>query len=169
MILINCFAGPGAGKSTLAAGIFTELKMKKINCELVTEYPKDLVLEERWKTFEDQWYVSMKQLHRFNRLKNKIDIAVTDSPLLLGTIYKVEPNPYFLDALYWEFAQFDNVNIFVKRQDYYTGVGRRENLKESIALDIDVNNLKVDFHLTLDSSRKSIQTVTEYIMNKIHS
>jgi adenylylsulfate kinase-like enzyme len=41
--VINLFGGPGTGKSTLAAALFTDLKMKGINAELVTEFAKDLV------------------------------------------------------------------------------------------------------------------------------
>lgn len=41
MILINLFGAPGTGKSTGAAYIFSQLKMKGINAELVTEFAKD--------------------------------------------------------------------------------------------------------------------------------
>lgn len=43
--VINLFGGPSAGKSTLAAGVFYNLKCMGINCELITEYPKDKVWE----------------------------------------------------------------------------------------------------------------------------
>lgn len=42
-IVINLLGAPGAGKSTLAALIFSKLKMKNIACEIVTEFAKDLV------------------------------------------------------------------------------------------------------------------------------
>lgn len=35
--VINLIAGPGAGKSTTAAGVFSRLKFNDINCELVTD------------------------------------------------------------------------------------------------------------------------------------
>lgn len=45
--IINLWAGPGSGKSTIAAYVFSKLKMKNINCELVTEYAKQLVYSGR--------------------------------------------------------------------------------------------------------------------------
>jgi len=38
--VINLFAGPGAGKSTTAAGLFAEMKRANVDVELVTEYVK---------------------------------------------------------------------------------------------------------------------------------
>jgi adenylate kinase family enzyme len=38
--VINLFGGPGCGKSTLAARIFSILKLKDISCELINEYAK---------------------------------------------------------------------------------------------------------------------------------
>ena len=43
MLVVNLTGAPGAGKSTGAAYVFSQLKMRGINCELVTEYAKDKV------------------------------------------------------------------------------------------------------------------------------
>ena len=43
MLLVNLFGTPSAGKSTGAAYIFSQLKLKGINAELVTEFVKDKV------------------------------------------------------------------------------------------------------------------------------
>ena len=39
-LLVNLYAGPGAGKSTGAAYIFAKLKMAGVDCEYVSEYAK---------------------------------------------------------------------------------------------------------------------------------
>ena len=41
--VLNLYGGPGVGKSTGAAYIFSMLKLAGINCELVREYAKELV------------------------------------------------------------------------------------------------------------------------------
>jgi len=46
MIVVNFFAPPGHGKSTFAALVFSKLKMLGVNCELVSEFAKDMVWEE---------------------------------------------------------------------------------------------------------------------------
>lgn len=45
-LVVNLFGVPGAGKSTGAAYIFSQLKMAGINAELITEFAKDKVWEE---------------------------------------------------------------------------------------------------------------------------
>ena len=78
MIIINLFAGPGSGKSTTCAGLFSKLKLAGINCEMVLEYAKELVWENNLETLDDQIYIFAEQLHRINRLKNKVDVIITD-------------------------------------------------------------------------------------------
>ena len=56
MLVINLFGAPGAGKSTAAAYIFANLKMKGINCELITEYEKDKLYEGSVEVFNNQLY-----------------------------------------------------------------------------------------------------------------
>ena len=45
-IVVNLAGAPGAGKSTGAAKIFSDLKMLGINCELVGEFAKDKTWEQ---------------------------------------------------------------------------------------------------------------------------
>ena len=40
-LVVNLFAGPGTGKSTVAAQIFAHLKWQGFSCELVTEFAKE--------------------------------------------------------------------------------------------------------------------------------
>ena len=47
-LCVNLFGGPGIGKSTTAAGVFNLLKLHGIETELITEFAKDLVWEERY-------------------------------------------------------------------------------------------------------------------------
>ena len=61
MILINLFGAPGAGKSTGAAYIFSQLKMRGVNVELVTEFAKDKVWEKSVEVFNNQAYIFGKQ------------------------------------------------------------------------------------------------------------
>ena len=51
-LVVNLFAGPGAGKSTGAAYIFSMLKMAGIDTEYVNEYAKDKVWEDNKEVFK---------------------------------------------------------------------------------------------------------------------
>lgn len=44
-LIVNLYGGPGTGKSTGAAYIFSKLKMDGIDAEYVTEFAKDKVWE----------------------------------------------------------------------------------------------------------------------------
>ena len=133
MKVINLFGQPSAGKSTTAAGVFHELKKRGINCELVTEYAKDMV----WKdmpshAFKDQIYITAKQNHRQERLRGKVDYVITDSPLLLGLIYMPEDYYEGYEELVWSiFHSYNNLNFFLERKKEYNPVGRNQTEEES--------------------------------------
>ena len=50
---------------------------------MVSEFAKDLVYENRMDTMKDELYIFAKQNHRLFRVKDKVDVIITDRPLLL--------------------------------------------------------------------------------------
>ena len=85
MTVVDIYGSPSSGKSTLAAYVFAKLKMLGIRCELVTEFAKDLVWDERHKALQNQAFVFGNQFYRLSRLENEVDVAVVDSPLMLNS------------------------------------------------------------------------------------
>lgn len=143
--IINLFAGPGAGKSTTAAGIFHLLKTAGRNCELVHEFAKDLTWRERQNTLRIQPYVFGKQLERIESLIDKVDFIITDSPILLSAIY-VEGSKYpksFTRSVIDIFNLFDNHNYFLWRSKEYLQIGRSQTLAQSQLLDHRIRELLV--------------------------
>lgn len=143
-IVVNLFAGPGAGKSTIAANIFAGLKWSNINVEMALEYAKDLVWEGRLATLENQIYVFGKQLHKVTRLLGKVDVIITDSPLLLSSIYKPKDISEAFDQLVLEeFNKFNNVNYFIERRKPFNQEGRLQNEEQAKEKDKEIHDFLI--------------------------
>jgi hypothetical protein len=144
-LFINFFAGPGAGKSTTAAGVFFMLKAANINAEYVPEYAKDLVWADRQNDLICQPYVTSKQLYRQYRINGKVDVAVVDSPILLGAVYGgFGATPAWRKSVFEQFDLFNNLNIVLSRdteEHPYNPKGRNQTVDEAIQKDNEVLDL----------------------------
>lgn len=134
-IVINLLGGPGVGKTTLFASIFAALKMEGLDVEMAPEYVKDLVWEESFKKIENQLYILGKQHNRLFRLKGKVQVIVTDSPLLNSIVYFQGKNPHFKEMVLWEFNQMNNLNYLFERSFKYEQSGRYQDEEGAIRLD----------------------------------
>lgn len=149
-LVVNLFAGPGAGKSTTAAGIFFELKSRGINCELVTEFVKDLVWEERHKAINNQVYIFGKQHHRINRLLGQVEVIITDAPLLLTHVYDAEVNCPLRLLATREHLKHNSYNVFVKRLKEFNPKGRLQDYNEARNLDVRISTMLDSLNVKYD-------------------
>lgn len=129
MILVNLFGGPGVGKSTGAAYVFSMLKMEGINAELIGEFAKDKVWEENWVALKNQAYIFGKQFYKIDRCANQVDVVVTDSPILLSLIYNDRPalGAAFDQSVSEVFHSYDNLNYLLNRVKPYNPKGRYQD------------------------------------------
>ena len=134
-LVINLVGAPGAGKSTLAAYVFSRLKMEGVNCELVTEFAKDKVWEKNNVALENQVYIFAKQYYRIARCVGKVDVVITDSPLILSGFYNRDPeiDKPLKDLIAAINRKYTNHTYFVKRVKAYNPVGRLQTEAESDA------------------------------------
>jgi len=139
--VINLYSGPGSGKSTIAAGAFSLLKLHGINCEYITEYAKDLAWEDTLTIKNDPFYISTKQYYKQQRLLNKVDYVITDSPLLLGKAYSKDKSHH--DYVEMLSKRFDNVNYFVKRIKPYIPKGRIQTEEEAKEKDVMIEDMLI--------------------------
>jgi len=136
-IFVNLFGGPGTGKSTLCAGIFSQLKIKGVDCEMALEYVKDLVWEESFEKIKNQVYIFGKQQNRLFRLNGKVDVVITDSPLLNSIVYYNGHNPHFSDVVMFEFKKLNSANYYINRSFEYIENGRMQTLEGAQKVDRD--------------------------------
>ncbi len=140
MLIVNMFGGPGCGKSTTAAGVFSRLKLDGYNVEYVSEFAKDLTWEQRSETLGNQIYIFAKQYHRLWRLTNKVDIVVTDSPLIMSLAYG-NPTQALIDLTVESFDSFNNINFMIDRVKGYNPKGRNQTEEQAIEKDIEIKNI----------------------------
>lgn len=164
-LVINLFGGPGTGKSTTMARLFADLKSEGYNCEMVSEFAKDLVYENRIDTMKDELYIFAKQNHRLFRVEDKVDIIITDRPLLLTNVYvdryaskDYDEYQFLANLVRYTFLKYNNVNILLERDiEYKANEGRMQNLEEAKILDIETKK-----HLKLaEADYQQIKT-TDY-------
>lgn len=134
--VINIFGEPGSGKSTLASGIFYEMKKRGYDVELVSEYAKELVWEQRNETFKNEVYLFAKQHHRMNRLRGKVKFIVTDRPLRMTKIFNnlsAEPVKALNLLVSEEVKKYNNFDIFISRNPDidFQEKGRNETSEEA--------------------------------------
>jgi hypothetical protein len=169
-IVVNLFAGPGAGKSTSMAGIFCELKLNGVNCEMAPEYAKEKVWEGSQEVLTNQIYVFGKQLHNVQRLIGKVDVIITDSPIILSLIYAKNESKEFEDLVIEVFKRYDNMNYYLTRIKEYNPSGRNQTEEEAKVKDKEVLQLIHKYgieHTTRESSRTTINEIVKDVLERL--
>ena len=165
-IVINLFAGPGVGKSTTAAKVFAELKMKNVNCEMALEFAKDKVWEESFRTMDDQIYIFGKQFHRIWRLKDKVDVIICDSPLPISIVYDKENSEVFHKLIMEQFNKFENYNFFLERGVEYQKEGRVQTEEDARKIDVIVLDVlkKYNINYCIEPIENASENIVELIL-----
>lgn len=143
--VINLYGGPGTGKSTTAAHLFALLKHAGVNCEMALEYAKDKVWEGSHGVFSNQMYIFGKQHHRIHRLLGKVDVVITDSPLLLSLHYGINMPTQFRDLVVYTYKQMKNIDIFLTRVKPYQEAGRFQKEHEAKKMDGQIAELLIEY------------------------
>lgn len=171
-VVINAYGGPGAGKSTACMNICAELKIAGYNAEYVQEYAKDLVYEQNFEMLdgspEHQFEILKEQTRRLDRLYDKVEFIVTDSPVLLNTVYNKALTPEYAEAVGELYKQYTNFSFFMGRDvSHFQEEGRIHNLEQSIQKDNEIRELLDQNGIYYGEYRHD--TVDTIIHNAIHT
>ncbi len=148
-LLVEFVAGPGVGKSTTAAAVFTALKMQGVNAELVPEYAKALTWEGRSAALGNQPYVMAKQMWTYDRLRGQVDVILTDTSTLLCLHYGTTESgvtPAFRDWVLDDHSRRRTLTVLLRRSPdaTYAQDGRPQTLQEALDIDRSLESLLVD-------------------------
>lgn len=174
-VIINLVGGPCSGKSTTAAGLFAQMKLRTDRkVEIVTEVIKDYVYDENKGAMNDQILITAQQNHRLQRLQGKVDFVISDASLLNGVIY----NDFYKEHdkissqlaldLYGEYD--DNMVFLLPRKPEYDAYGRTQTLEEAKQIDRlfvkHLQDLEVDY---FDMTRYTHEEMPEKILDILSS
>lgn len=171
-IVINLFGEPSAGKSTCAMDITAKLKRKGINAEYVSEFAKDKVYENNGEVFKHQEYLFGKQSFKMGRVRNKVQVMVVDSPLILSIIYNKNDvlGEDFNKTVLNVFNSYDNRNYLLTRKHTYENEGRFQNEEEAQEVRTQIvdklNMFDVDYTIVI-SNEETCNEIVEQIAKEI--
>lgn len=174
-VVINLYGGSGLGKSTTAALIFGELKLMGKEAELVMEYAKEWAWEGRRITPDDQEHISDEQFQREERLYNKVNYVVTDSPLLLGPVYEKfysgedKSREMVLNRMReHEKNGVRYVNFFLSRNKPFNPKGRFETEDQARSVDKFLHNYLVEhnipFEVITSNDRERVHEIIQKVL-----
>ncbi|MGF7018766.1 hypothetical protein M2145_002541 [Lachnospiraceae bacterium PF1-21] len=186
-IVVNAFAGPGAGKTTSAWEISSQLKKKGVVVEYVPEYAKELVWDGEIEllngSYSSETKIYEEKKRRIDRLIGKVEVIVTDSPLLQSLEFldhdkvSASEKKMFENRVMKDVSEYENFNYFVERNENeaYEKAGRIHTLKESKELDAKIKamlkNKGIYYgtynHNTINRIADNIITTKEKNMKKI--
>lgn len=148
--VISFWAGPGAGKSTIAAGLFYQMKQDGYSVELVTEVYKDWTWENNTCRLGDRLLGIATQNHRLQRLEGQVEYAITDSPIPLTLAYCNQEERSFFSPIVRElWDRYQNFGYIVNRNGRpYKREGRSQCLEEAIDLDRKIEAIAWNFRCT---------------------
>lgn len=174
--VVNLVSGPGAGKTTMAALIFAEMKILGYNVEYVPEYAKQLVWLKEFETLNNQHYVSHRQFRLFDSMREAVDFIVTDGSLLHGLYYNrtnthnvsnIEKTELFILECY---RSFDNINIFLDRADNpYMQEGRIQSSNEALEVDKTLKEILSEhniFFTEFIAKRENTNEIVKFIIDE---
>lgn len=168
MLVVNLFGEPSASKSTAAMDITAKLKRKGVNAEYVSEFAKDKVYESNGEVFKHQEYMFGKQSFKMGRVRDKVDVMVVDSPLILCAVYNMDETlgEDFNKTVINVFNSYDNRNYLLTRNHTYENSGRFQNEEEAQEVRNKILEMLNDMDIPYEIATSSNYNC-EIIANKI--
>jgi len=171
---VNIFGGAGSGKSTMAAWVYSQLKINQLSVEFVPEFIKSWVFIKRNPESFDEVILFAQQLHQEDiYLDGGADLVVCECPNWLacayGTYYNV-PGVKHIWGLAETFEKaYPSVNVFLDRTGMdYKSIGRYETLEKAKEIDDAIKDVlvkaKLPFEVFQYNARERILT---YVLQKI--
>lgn len=150
---VNFWGNPGVGKSGLAGELYGRLSKAGYLVELVKEFAKELqyrgdLVRKDERTGQDieteQMIISTEQYRRQAEYENRVQVIVTDSPVLQGVVFAPSHyRPELTTILRQLTAGWRTMDVLLNRdiRSDYNSLGRVQSPEESIALRPEIESV----------------------------
>jgi hypothetical protein len=135
-LVISFYGSPNSGKTVAASSMFALLKKEHVDVGLVTEYARQAVVEQNTLAISDQLFIWANQNHHIYCAYQHYQVVVTDSPILLGTIYNEDDSGHLKQVIINEYHKYNNFNILLtlNTSHPYSMAGRVHSYTESMSI-----------------------------------
>lgn len=171
-LVVNFYGGPGIRKSTMMLELAAKLKRKGIETEIAYENAKLHVYDNSLDLLKDQLTIFAEQYRSINRLLGKVQVIITDSPLLLSHIYG-RLNNYNLPDEFYDLVtkchdNMRNMDILLTRgsSDTYSQVGRVQDANESLNIDESIKcllNETTEYYYLCNNTSDEVDQLSDWI------
>lgn len=173
-LIVNLYGGPGAGKSTTALMLAAELKKQGLHAEYVSEVAKELVYAQAFDrldgSLENQKQIFTEQKNRLDMIAGNVDVAVTDAPLTLNTIYLADKDEKYIADIYEQYNEYNNYNIVIRRDTSvpFEVEGRIHDFAQSLEKDKEILSMLETNNIDFEQfERDSIKDMAAKIIQKL--
>jgi hypothetical protein len=178
-IFANLHAGPGVGKSTVAAKTFALMKEQGLHVELVTEYVKTYAWEKRIPVTTDQFLFFGKQTKRETLVAGQVDFLITDAPSILTAYYTQvfgEPSTAAIfRSMALEYRRMMEtsghrfVDIWLRRTKQYDPRGRFQTKERALEIDEELLSFLKSMRVQLtsiDANELAAQQIVDFLRDQ---
>lgn len=170
--ILTLYGGPGTGKSTTAARVFTMFKELGVSVEMAREYVKRWAWEGRQISGFDEYYFVGKQIREESHLFNKVDYIVSDKPLVMDIYYaRKYASPTIAKGIEGAVTSFyqaaaehghRHFHLFLRRSKTYDPRGRYEDEQTALAMDGEIRLLLEELRYPYEECDTDDQSVVTY-------
>lgn len=110
-----------------------------------------------------------KQYHRVWRLNHKVQVIISDSPLILSIHYAKFESNYFENFVIEQFNKFNNITYFIERDTEYNENGRVHSLDAAMKADQELKDIlnKHDIKYSTVKTTEATDIITDQILQKL--
>jgi tRNA uridine 5-carbamoylmethylation protein Kti12 len=172
--VINLIGGPGSKKSLISSDIILQLYLHNKTVEHLADYAKYLVWQRDFESLKNQYYIAHKQYKVLRMIDGEVQFIVVEGSLPQLLYYNRNFKDNICDMGKTEiqikkwYSEFENINIFVERDDSaYVKGARIQNEDEIKEIDQMMMNLLRKNNIPFTCLPPDIVKINEFIKSTL--